>query len=101
MPTPIQFFSYPQFPSDPTIRVIDIPTLSFEKLQIVSEDESLRLYHACREEGFLFLKLNGSKKGETLLQNGGNMFDLIESTLTLDQQTLEKYVCDAPRNLIG
>jgi hypothetical protein len=34
-------------------------------------------------------------------RNGGKMFDLVEKTLTLDQQTLDMYTADAPRSLIG
>jgi hypothetical protein len=101
MPTSTHFSRHPIFPSDSTVPVADIPTLSLNKLQAGSDEESLRLYQACRKEGFLFLDLNESQQGENLLQNGGKMFDLIEKTLTLDQQTLEKYACDAPRSLIG
>jgi hypothetical protein len=101
MPTSTYFSRHPIFPSDSTVPVADIPTLSLNKLQAGSDEESSRLYQACRKEGFLFLDLNESQQGETLLQNGGKMFDLIEKTLTLDQQTLEKYACDAPRSLIG
>jgi hypothetical protein len=101
MPTSTYFSKYPDFPSDFTFPVADIPTLSLNKLQAGSGEESLRLYQACRKEGFLFLDLHDSQQGDILLQNGEKMFDLIEKTLTLDQQTLEKYACDAPRSLIG
>jgi hypothetical protein len=101
MPTSTYFSRYPVFPSDSTVPVADIPTLSLNKLQAGSDVESSRLYQACRKEGFFFLDLNESQRGEALLQNGGKMFDLIERTLTLDQQTLEQYACDAPRSLIG
>jgi hypothetical protein len=101
MPTSTYFSRYPIFPSDSTVPVADIPTLSLKKLQAGSEEESSRLYQACRKEGFLFLDLKESQQGETLLQYGGKMFDLTEKTLTLDQQILEGYACDAPRSLIG
>jgi hypothetical protein len=101
MPTSTYFSKYPVFPSNPTVPVADIPTLSLNKLQAGSVEESSRLYQACRNEGFLFLELSESQQGETLLQYGGKMFDLIEKALTLDQQTLENYACDAPRSLIG
>lgn len=79
----------------------DIPTLSFQKLQAGDGEESRRLYEACREQGFLLLDLRGSPEGEILLQDGEKMFDLIATTLNLDQDTLNKYACDAPRDLIG
>lgn len=83
------------------VPVAEIPMISLDKLQAGTDQESLRLYHACRKEGFLFLSLHGSQQGETLLEYGRKMFDLIEDTLTLNQQTLDKYACDAPRSLIG
>jgi hypothetical protein len=101
MPTSAHFSKWPVFPSNPTVPVADIPTLSLQKLEAGSNEESSRLYQACRKEGFLFLDLKGSQQGKTLLQHGGKMFDLIEKTLTLDEQTLEEYACDAPRSLIG
>ncbi|PVH97059.1 putative oxidoreductase [Periconia macrospinosa] len=101
MPTPTHFSRYPVFPSDTSFPVADIPTISLTKLQAGSTEESSRLYEACRKEGFLFVDLSESRQGQTLLQYGGKMFDLIENTLTLDQSTLEKYACDAPRSLIG
>lgn len=100
MPTPTHFARYPDF-SDSDVPVADIPKVSLSKLQAGSDEDSLKLWQACRREGFLFLDLNACEQGETLLHYGGKMFDLIEKTLTLDQATLEQYACDAPRSLIG
>jgi hypothetical protein len=101
MHTPTHFSRYPVFPSESIFPIAYIPTVSLSKLRAGSDEESSRLYDACRKEGFLFLDLSESQQGERLLQYGGKMFDLIEKTLTLDQHTLEKYACDAPRSLIG
>jgi isopenicillin N synthase-like dioxygenase len=101
MPTSEHFSRYPVFLSDPTVRVANIPTLSLSKLHAGSEEESSRLYEACRSEGFFFFDLHSAQQGEELLRYGGKMFDLVEKTLTLDQQTLDMYTADAPRSLIG
>ena len=79
----------------------DIPITSLHKLQAGSDEESLRLFEACKKEGFLFLYLGDTQQGKVLLQNSETMFDLIEETLTLDTEVLSRYASDAPRSLIG
>ena len=101
MPTSKYFSGHPRFPTDPTFSVADIPTLSLQQLQSGSDRESLRLYDACRQHGFMLLDLKDSPEGKALLHHAELMFGLIETTLGLDQHVLNRYACDAPRDLTG
>ena len=101
MPTSKYFSQYPSVPSDPTVHIANIPTLCLTKLQASTDAESLRLYEACLQQGFILLDLRGSVEGENLLHDSEKMFDLIGQTLTLNQETRNKYACDAPRDLVG
>ena len=49
----------------------------------------------------MLLDLRGSADGEALLREAEKMFRLLEATLTLDQSILNRYACDAPRDVIG
>ncbi|KAF1967605.1 Clavaminate synthase-like protein [Bimuria novae-zelandiae CBS 107.79] len=89
MPTSKYFDQYPSFPSIPSIPVADIPKIS------------LALYDACRQHGFMLLDLTGSTAGDALLKDSECMFDLLNATLTLKQDILEKYHCDHPQDLTG
>jgi hypothetical protein len=99
MSTSKYFAQYPSFPSGSSIPIADIPTLYLAKLQAGSDEESLRLYEACRQHGFMLLDLRNSVQGEALLEDGERMFALLEATLTLGQDTLNRYACDPPRSL--
>jgi hypothetical protein len=101
MPTSKYFSGHPSFPIDPTFPVADIPTLSLQQLQSGSDRESLRLYDACRQHGFMLLDLKDSPEGKILLHHAEVMFGLIETTLSLDQDVLDRYACNAPRDLTG
>lgn len=101
MPTSKYFSQCLDFPSGSEVPLANIPTVSFTKLQAGDSDESWTLYEACREQGFFLLDLRVSPEGETILQDGEKMFDLIGTTLNLDRDILAKYACDAPRDLTG
>jgi hypothetical protein len=100
MPTPKYFSKIPEFPSD--VKVIDIPTISFENLKKGIEQDSDNLFEASREYGFFLLDLRNSEEGERLLKDAEKMFDLTAATFDLGPEVLEqKYAYNPPKSLLG
>ncbi|CAG8979447.1 hypothetical protein HYALB_00012946 [Hymenoscyphus albidus] len=79
----------------------DIPTVSFNQLLEGNENESEKLYDACRKHGFFLLDLRDTTDGERLLEDAEMMFGINEATLSLDSETLEKYKFNPPESLTG
>jgi hypothetical protein len=99
MPTEKLFSQCPEFPS--TVPVADLPILLLDKLCEDDEDETKKLFDACREYGFFLLDLRSSKAGETLLHDAERMFELTTTTLNLNQSVLDKYAYNPPKDLLG
>ncbi|KAJ5810616.1 oxidoreductase 2OG-Fe(II) oxygenase family [Penicillium pulvis] len=99
MPTVKYFDQCPPFPSG--VRTVPLPKVSFEELQNGSEKESQLLFQACQEWGFFLLNLQPSRKGNELLGNAEQMFDLTNETYDLDQSVLDSYAYKPPHDLMG
>lgn len=99
MPTPRYFAQAPPFPAETPVATL--PTISLQALQNASSNEAKKLFEACREWGFFLLDLTGSNEGTALLHDAENMFDLTTELFALDQDTLDRYAYDAPRDLTG
>jgi hypothetical protein len=100
MPTSKYFSKIPEFPSD--VKVIDIPTISFENLKKGIEQDSEDLFEASREYGFFLLDLRNSEEGERLLKDAEKMFDLTAATFALGPEVLEaEYAYNPPKSLLG
>jgi hypothetical protein len=100
MPTSKYFSKIPEFPSG--VKVIDIPTVSFENLKRGSEQDSEDLFEASREYGFFLLDLRNSEEGESLLKGAETIFDLAAATFALGPEVLEaEYAYNPPKSLLG
>ncbi|KAL2826749.1 oxidoreductase [Aspergillus pseudoustus] len=104
MPTAEYFAKSPPFPSG--IELIDLPQISLASLRKNTASEAERLYKASREWGFFLLRLDtGAKASDggdsALLKDAETMFELAEELFSLDQETLDKFAYDAPRDITG
>jgi hypothetical protein len=98
MPTPKYFSRCPEFPSH--LKLANVPTVSFSKLQNESASESEKLFEACTGHGFFLMDLRDSEDGEELLKDAETMFDMTAESLTLGSKILSQYEYKPP-NLIG
>lgn len=99
MPTTRYFDQCPPFPSN--LHIVPLPKVSLEGLQNGSEHESQLLFQACQEWGFFSLDLRQSDKGNELLGDAEQMFDLTRETFDLDQSVLDNYAYKPPHDLTG
>lgn len=99
MPTKKYFDKYPPFPSD--VPLVPLPRISFQGLENGKSEETERLFEASKEWGFFLLDLQGSKRGESFIQDGEQMFDLTEATFALDQSILNAHAYNPPTDLTG
>lgn len=99
MPIFKYFDQIPPFSSE--VQIVPLPKVSLEELQNGSGKERQLLFQACQEWGFFSLDLQGSTKGDELLQNAEQMFDLTKETFDLDQSVLDSYAYKPPTNLTG
>ncbi|KAJ1714621.1 hypothetical protein NYO67_3270 [Aspergillus flavus] len=99
MPTTRYFDQCPPFPSD--LHIVPLPKVSLEGLQNGSEHESQLLFQVCQEWGFFSLDLRQSDKGNELLGDAEQMFDLTRETFDLDQSVLDNYAYTPPHDLTG
>lgn len=99
MPTAKYFDACPPFPADAP--VAPFAKVSLERLKSKDAEETRRLFHACREWGFFLLDLRGSQQGDELLQSAEKMHDLAGETFALDQDALDKFAFNPPKDLIG
>ncbi|KAI9658397.1 MAG: hypothetical protein M1821_002530 [Bathelium mastoideum] len=99
MPTAKYFDQCPKFPAD--VPIANVPTISFKALKSIDNDESERLFEACKEYGFFLLDLRGSSDGEGLLKDGERMFDIRTATMNLGENTLNQYAYKPPTDLFG
>lgn len=98
MPTKKYFSQCPEFPSD--VSVLNIPNISFSKLQNDAEHKGEKLYNACTEHGFFALDLRDSEEGGILLKQAEKLFDIGAETFDLGSDALDKYAYQPP-SLLG
>ncbi|KAF4626294.1 hypothetical protein G7Y89_g11868 [Cudoniella acicularis] len=98
MPTKKYFSQCPEFPSD--VNVLNIPTISFSRLQNDAEHEGEKLYNACTEHGIFALDLRDSEEGGKLLKQAERFFDIGADTFDLGTDVLDKYAYQPP-SLLG
>ncbi|KAB8216225.1 hypothetical protein BDV33DRAFT_194589 [Aspergillus novoparasiticus] len=99
MPTTRYFDQCPPFPSD--LHIVPLPKVSLKGLQNGSKQESQLLFQACQEWGFFLLDLRQSDKGNELLGDAEQVFDLTRETFDLDQSVLDNYAYKPPHDLTG
>jgi len=94
------FHQCPEFPTD--VAVANIPILSYKKLKDNSSDEeSKKLYEACREHGFFLLDLRDTADGERVLEDAETMFEISKAVFNLESEVLHKYNSKPPKDLMG
>ncbi|KAB8263416.1 hypothetical protein BDV32DRAFT_146741 [Aspergillus pseudonomiae] len=99
MPTSRYFAQAPAFPTDTP--VASLLSISLQGLQNGSSTEWQKLFNACREWGFFRIDLRDSHDRTTLLQGCGEDVRSHYRTLRSGPATLDRYACDAPRDLTG
>lgn len=99
MPTVKYFDACPPFPAEAPIA--PFAKVSLKRLKSKDAGETRRLFDACREWGFFLLDLSGSQQGDELLQAAEKMHDLAGETFALDQDALDKFAFNPPKDLIG
>jgi hypothetical protein len=97
------FDQEPPFPDG--LNVAQLEVINYDKLAHGTDQaEALRLFEACKHYGFFYLKLDGSEKGQKLLEIvkqafalQKNVFDLpLEEKQPYDQGTFFGYIYGFP-----
>jgi isopenicillin N synthase-like dioxygenase len=99
MPIVKYFDQIPPFSSE--VQTVPLPKVSLKELQNGSGKEKQLLFQACQEWGFFSLDLQGSTKGDELLQTAEQMFELTKETFDLGQSVLDNYAYKPPTSLTG
>ncbi|THV44304.1 hypothetical protein BGAL_0676g00010 [Botrytis galanthina] len=90
------FEECPEFPAD--ILIVDIPTISYLKLQNDSAKESENLYKANREHGFLLLDLNNCEEGKQLLEDAEIIYNISIDIFNFGPETSINYKLNIPKD---
>lgn len=93
------FDNFPPFPDD--VPVIDLPCLSFDKLQKQDINESATLFDACQNMGFFLVDFRGNENGEEFLKKTTDMFRVGEQVNAMDTNYLDQFAWQAPGSLTG
>lgn len=89
------FDECPEFLAD--ILIVDIPTISYLKLQNYTAKESENLYKAYREHGFLLLDLNNSE-GKQLLEDVEIIHNISIDIFNFGPETSINYKLNIPKD---
>ena len=92
-----RFSSSPAFLSD--IDTFPVSELLYSKLASDDQEESPRLFNACRQSGFFSLGLSDTADGQSLLQDVDELFAISEELYRLPKLELEKYDHNPPQDL--
>ena len=82
--------SIPSFPSDLPAQVLEC--VSYAGLQNKSSNETEKLYHACKTDGFFLLDLMDSEQGRKFIATVDDMFMIQDKFFKLDHDTKMQYV---------
>lgn len=83
--------SYPPFPSSPSLKCVDLETISLPKLLSKDSVEQDRVFEACKSRGFFYLELAGCESGETILHGADEICRLAEELFRLPVEEKEEY----------
>lgn len=83
---------YPPFPDSPEFPLVQLETISLQKLLDHDSAEEERTFEACKGRGFFYLDLAGAESGETILQGSGDIAQVAERFMGLPMDEKMKYV---------
>lgn len=94
--------SFPNIPPFPT----DVPTvpllrISLSKLRAGDKEESARLFSASKALGFFYLDLRADGKGEQILEEADELFQVGEELFEAGREQLAKYDYSAQGSYFG
>ena len=82
---------YPPFPEGPDFPIVDLQSISLQKLIDHDQTEEDRVLEACKGRGFFYLELAGPESGETILEGSGDLCRVAERFMALDTDEKMKY----------
>lgn len=80
---------YPEFPSD--LPTAPLESISLAKLETGDQTVCSKFFDSCRNLGFLYLDLLGSKLGETIVTNAESLHKLQEEFYALPHEVKDQY----------
>ncbi|KAK4697940.1 hypothetical protein P7C71_g212, partial [Lecanoromycetidae sp. Uapishka_2] len=80
-----------------------VPLLRISLLKLLTDDEkeSKRLYAACKDLGFFYLDLEGSSKGQSILEDANKLFSVGEQLFDLELEEKQSYEFSGQKSYYG
>lgn len=89
----------PTFPNDvPTAPLLRI---SLKKLLNNDQDESSHFFTACKDLGFFYLDLSGTRRGQSMLEDVDKLFDVGKELYDMPLEEKQKYNVSAATSFMG